>query len=44
VVGRLLGTRAAAMVCLHGAHVHGDGLEVQGVAVVPSHLLRSALG
>jgi hypothetical protein len=44
VVGRLLGTRAAAMVCLHGAHVHGGGLEVQGVAVVPSHLLRSALG
>jgi hypothetical protein len=44
VVGRLPGTRAAAMVCVHGAHVHGGGLEVQGVAIVPSHLLRSALG
>jgi Nuclease-related domain len=44
VVGRLLGTRAAALVGVHGAHVHGGGLEVQGVAVVPSHLLRSALG
>jgi hypothetical protein len=44
VVGRLLGTRAAALVCLHGAHVQGGGLEVQGVAIVPSHLLRSALG
>jgi hypothetical protein len=44
VVGRLLGTRAAALVCVHGAHVHGGGLDVQGVAIVPAHLLRSALG
>jgi Nuclease-related domain len=44
VVGRLLGTRAAALVCVHGAHVQGGGLEVQGLTIVPSHLLRSALG
>jgi hypothetical protein len=43
-VGRLLGTRTAALVCVHGAHVHGGGLEAQGVAIVPAHLLRSALG
>jgi hypothetical protein len=44
IIGRLLGTRAAAVVCVHGAHVQGGGLEVQGVAVVPPHLLRGALG
>jgi hypothetical protein len=43
-LGRLLGTQAAALVCVHGAHVHGGGLDVQGVAIVPPHLLRSALG
>jgi hypothetical protein len=43
-VGRLLGTRTAAVVCVHGAHVHSGGLEAQGVAMVPAHLLRSALG
>jgi hypothetical protein len=43
-VGRLLGTRAAALLCVHGAHVHGGGLHVQGVAIVPAYLLRSALG
>ncbi len=43
-VGRLLGTRTAALVCVHGAHVHGGGLHAQGVAIVPAHLLRSALG
>jgi hypothetical protein len=43
-LGRLLGTRAAALLCVHGAHVHGGGLHVQGVAIVPAHLLRSALG
>jgi hypothetical protein len=32
------------VVCVHGAHVHGGGLEVQGVAILPAHLLRSALG
>jgi len=43
-VGRLLGTRIAALLCVHGAHVHGGGLEAQGVAIVPTHLLRGALG
>jgi hypothetical protein len=43
-VGRLLGTRAAALLCVHGAHVHGGGVDTQGVAIVPAHLLRSALG
>jgi hypothetical protein len=43
-ISRLLGTRAAALVCVHGAHVHGGGLEAQGVAIVPAHLLRGALG
>jgi hypothetical protein len=43
-ISRLLGTRTAAVVCVHGAHVHGDGLEAQGVAVVPAHLLCGALG
>jgi hypothetical protein len=44
VVGRLLGTRTAAVVCVHGAYVQGGGLEAQGVAIVPAYLLRSALG
>ena len=43
-VSRLLGTRIAALLCVHGAHVHGGGLDAQGVAIVPAHLLRSALG
>jgi hypothetical protein len=43
-VGHRLGTRAAALLCVHGAHVHGGGLEAEGVAIVPAHLLRSALG
>jgi hypothetical protein len=43
-VGRLLGTRTAALLCVHGAHVHGGGLHARGVAIVPAHLLRSALG
>jgi predicted DCC family thiol-disulfide oxidoreductase YuxK len=41
-VGRLLGTRTAALLCVHGAH--GGGLHAKGVAIVPTHLLRSALG
>jgi hypothetical protein len=44
MVGRLLGTRAAALLCVHGAHVQGGGLHAQGVAIVPAHLLRGALG
>jgi hypothetical protein len=43
-ISRLLGTRAAALVCVHAAHVQGGGLEAKGVAIVPAHLLRSALG
>jgi hypothetical protein len=43
-VGRLLGTRATALLCIHGAHVHGGGLHAQGVAIVPAYLLRGALG
>jgi hypothetical protein len=45
IIGHLLGgTRIAALVCVHGAHVHGGGLEAQGVAIVPASLLRRALG
>jgi hypothetical protein len=43
-VGHLLGTRIAALLCVHSAHVQGGGLHAQGVAIVPAHLLRSALG
>jgi hypothetical protein len=31
-------------VCVHGAHVQGGGLDAQGVAIVPAHRLRSAVG
>jgi hypothetical protein len=44
VVGRLLGARTAALVCVHGAQVQGGGLDAQGVAVVSAQLLRSAIG
>jgi hypothetical protein len=43
-IGRLLGTRIATLLCVHGAHIHGGGVHAQGVAIVPAHLLRSALG
>jgi hypothetical protein len=43
-VGRLLGTRAAALLCVHGARIQGGGLDTQGVAIVPAQLLRGALG
>jgi Nuclease-related domain len=43
-IGRLLGTRAHPLLCVHGAHVHGGGLHAEGVAIVPAPLLRSALG
>jgi hypothetical protein len=32
------------LLCVHGAHVQGGGLHALGVAIVPAHLLRSALG
>ena len=35
---------ADGLVCVHGAHVQGGGLHAQGVAIVPTHLLRGALG
>jgi hypothetical protein len=44
VIGRLLRTHTDPLLCVHGAHVQGGGLHVQGVAIVPAHLLRSALG
>jgi hypothetical protein len=43
-VGRILGTRAAALLCVHGAHVQGGGVDTQGVAIVPAARLRDALG
>jgi Nuclease-related domain len=43
-VGRLLGTRIHPLLCVHGARVHGGGPHAHGVALVPAHLLRSALG
>jgi hypothetical protein len=43
-ISRALGTRIHPLLCVHGAHVHGGGLEAQGVAIVPAHLLRGALG
>jgi hypothetical protein len=43
-ISRILGTCAAALLCVHGAHVHGGGLDLQGVAIMPAHLVRSALG
>jgi hypothetical protein len=44
MIGRMLGTRAAALLCVHGAHVQGGGVDAQGVPIVPAQLLRSALG
>jgi hypothetical protein len=43
-ISRTLGTRATPLLCVHGAHVQGGGLDAQRVAIVPAHLLRSALG
>ena len=43
-ISRLLGTRAAALLFVHGAHVHGGGLHAHGVAIVPAGGLRDALG
>jgi hypothetical protein len=40
----MLGTRAVALLCVHGAHVHGGGLDTQGVVIVPAYLFRGALG
>jgi hypothetical protein len=43
-ISRNLGTRAVALLCIHGAHVQGGGLDAQGVAIVPAGRLRSELG
>jgi hypothetical protein len=43
-VGRLLGSSAVALLCVHGAHIQGGGVEAQGVAIVPASRLRDALG
>jgi hypothetical protein len=43
-LGRLLGIPVAPLLCVHGAHIQGGGLRAQGVAIVPAHLLRAALG
>jgi hypothetical protein len=43
-VSRVLGTHTAALLCVHGAHVQHGGLHAQGVAIVPAHQLRGALG
>jgi hypothetical protein len=43
-ISRVLATRATPLLCVHGAHVQGGGLDAHGVAIVPAYLLRSALG
>ena len=43
-VSQTLGTRVAALLCVHGAHVQGGGVDAQGVAIVPAGGLRDALG
>ncbi|HEX8132176.1 MAG TPA: hypothetical protein VF880_01930, partial [Actinomycetes bacterium] len=41
---RLLGIRIHSLLCVHGAHVQGGGVDAAGVAIVPADLLRGALG
>src|SRR5512132_2598127 len=43
-VGRVLGPPTAALLCVHGAHVQGGGLDAQGGAIVAAARLREALG
>jgi Nuclease-related domain len=43
-VSCVLGTRSAALLCVHGANVQTGGVNAHGVAIVPAHLLRSAVG
>jgi hypothetical protein len=43
-ISRVLGTRPAALLCVHGAHVQGGGADAHGVAIVPAGRLRDALG
>ena len=43
-ISHLLGTRTAALLCVHGAHIDRSGLHAGGVAIVPAGRLRDALG
>jgi hypothetical protein len=43
-VSRLLGTRATALLCVHGTRVQGGALHAQGVAIMSANRLRDALG
>jgi hypothetical protein len=43
-ISRVLGTPAAALLCVHGAHVDRGGLHAGGVVIVPARRLRDALG
>jgi hypothetical protein len=43
-VSRLLGTRAAALLCVHGAYVQRGGVDAGGVAMVPAVRLCAAPG
>jgi hypothetical protein len=43
-ISHLLGTRTAALLCVHGAHIDRSGLHADGVAIVPAGRLRDALG
>jgi hypothetical protein len=43
-VSRLLGTRPAAVLCVHGAYVQRGGVDAGGVAMVPAVRLRDAPG
>jgi hypothetical protein len=41
-VSRLLGTRPAALMCVHGAYAQRGGVDAGGVAMVPAVRLRDA--
>jgi nuclease-like protein len=43
-ISHLLGTRAAPLLCVHGAQLDRGGLHAGGVAIVPAGRLRDALG
>ena len=43
-ISRVLGTRTAALVSVHGAHVDRGGLHTGDVVIVPARRLRDALG
>jgi hypothetical protein len=43
-ISHVLGTRTAALLCVHGAQIDRGGLHALGVAIVPAGRLRDALG